>query len=201
MRLLFEISNLRTATPATVSRAGILYINPDDLGWSPYVSSWVETRKSSAEKALLTVLLDKYVQPCLDLLRNKVKKITAIPECAHIQMLCFLLESLLTPQNVPAECPKDWYEIYFAFAAVWAFGSAMFQDQLIDWRNEFSKWFTGEYKNIKFPPQDTVFDYYIDPETKAFVPWSERVKPFEFDPDIPLSVSLIPLTKLLILGL
>lgn len=38
MRLLFEISNLRTATPATVSRAGILYINPQDLGWNPYVS-------------------------------------------------------------------------------------------------------------------------------------------------------------------
>lgn len=35
MRLLFEISHLRTATPATVSRAGILYINPADLGWSP----------------------------------------------------------------------------------------------------------------------------------------------------------------------
>lgn len=35
MRLLFEISNLKTATPATVSRAGILYINPQDLGWNP----------------------------------------------------------------------------------------------------------------------------------------------------------------------
>lgn len=35
MRLIFEISHLRTATPATVSRAGILYINPADLGWSP----------------------------------------------------------------------------------------------------------------------------------------------------------------------
>lgn len=35
MRLLFEISSLKTATPATVSRAGILYINPQDLGWNP----------------------------------------------------------------------------------------------------------------------------------------------------------------------
>ena len=35
MRLLFEISHLKTATPATVSRAGILYINPQDLGWNP----------------------------------------------------------------------------------------------------------------------------------------------------------------------
>lgn len=35
MRLLFEIGGLKTATPATVSRAGILYINPQDLGWNP----------------------------------------------------------------------------------------------------------------------------------------------------------------------
>lgn len=35
MRLLFEIGHLKYATPATVSRAGILYINPQDLGWYP----------------------------------------------------------------------------------------------------------------------------------------------------------------------
>lgn len=38
MRLVFEVSNLSTATPATVSRAGILYINAQDLGWNPYIS-------------------------------------------------------------------------------------------------------------------------------------------------------------------
>lgn len=36
MRLLFEISHLKAATPATVSRAGILFVNPQDLGWSSY---------------------------------------------------------------------------------------------------------------------------------------------------------------------
>lgn len=35
MRLLFEVSNLKTATPATVSRAGIIYLNQQDLGWNP----------------------------------------------------------------------------------------------------------------------------------------------------------------------
>ena len=46
MRLLFEISHLRTATPATVSRAGILYVNSRDLGWMPQVVSWIDTRES-----------------------------------------------------------------------------------------------------------------------------------------------------------
>ena len=36
-----KVSNLRAATPATVSRAGILYINPGDLGWQAFVTSWI----------------------------------------------------------------------------------------------------------------------------------------------------------------
>ena len=44
-----QISNLRTATPATVSRAGILYINPGDLGWNPFVTSWIETRENQVK--------------------------------------------------------------------------------------------------------------------------------------------------------
>lgn len=37
MRLLFEISNLKNATPATVSRAGVLFINDTDIGYMPYI--------------------------------------------------------------------------------------------------------------------------------------------------------------------
>ena len=36
MRMVFEISHLRNATPATVSRAGIIYMNETDVGWGPF---------------------------------------------------------------------------------------------------------------------------------------------------------------------
>lgn len=130
MRLIFEISNLRSATPATVSRAGILYINPTDLGWNPYVASWIDTRESSAEKAALVVMFEKYVPICIEALKTKFKIITPIPEITHIQMLCTLLECLLTPTNCPSDTTKDVYETYFVFACLWAFGSATFQDQV-----------------------------------------------------------------------
>ena len=42
MRLLFEVSNLKNASPATVSRGGVLFINDIDIGWSPFVNSWLE---------------------------------------------------------------------------------------------------------------------------------------------------------------
>lgn len=42
MRLLFEVSNLKNATPATVSRAGVLFINETDIGWLPYMNQWLD---------------------------------------------------------------------------------------------------------------------------------------------------------------
>ncbi|XP_014225178.1 dynein beta chain, ciliary [Trichogramma pretiosum] len=191
MRLVFEISNLRTATPATVSRAGILYINPQDLGWNPYVTSWIETRSSPSEKSNLVILFDRYIPICLETVKVRFKKITPIANMAHIEMLCHLLTCLLTPELTMNEFSKDHYEIYFVFAAVWAFGSAMFQDQTIDHRVEFSKWWCNEFKQIKFPAQGTVFDYYIDPETKNFLPWTERLPKFELDADLPLQAVLV----------
>ncbi|AWP17229.1 putative dynein heavy chain 9 axonemal [Scophthalmus maximus] len=195
MRLVFEISHLRTATPATVSRAGILYINPADLGWNPPVLSWIDKREVQSEKANLALLFDKYLPPCLDVLRSRFKKIIPIPEQSMVQMLCYLLECLLTPENTPPDCAKELYELYFVFAAVWAFGGAMFQDQLVDYRVEFSKWWVTEFKNIKFPVHGTVFDYYIDPETHKFEPWSKMVPKFVMNADTPLQACLVHTTE------
>ena len=60
--------------------------------------------------------------------------------------------------------------------------------QLVDYRVEFSKWWSTEFKTIKFPSAGTIFDYFIDPETKKFMPWSEKVPKFQLDPEIPLQV-------------
>ncbi|NWU53608.1 DYH17 protein, partial [Dromas ardeola] len=191
MRLLFEISHLRTATPATVSRAGILYINATDLGWNPVVTSWIEKRTVQSEKANLMILFDKYLPVCLEKLKSGFKKITPIPEITVIQMVLFLLECLLTPQTTPPDSPRELYELYFVFACAWAFGGAMFQDQLMDYRVEFSKWWVNEFKTVKFPSQGTIFDYYIDPETKKFMLWTEKVPKFELDPEVPLQASMV----------
>ena len=51
MRLIFEIRDLRFATPATVSRAGILFIS-DTAGsqWKSYVKSWLQQQTYDAER-------------------------------------------------------------------------------------------------------------------------------------------------------
>ena len=64
--LLFEVEDLSVASPATVSRAGMVYVDSSDLPWSAYVDSWlakksehpplVEALKALVEKVGAKVL-------------------------------------------------------------------------------------------------------------------------------------------------
>ena len=190
MKLLFEVYSLKEATPATVSRAGILYINANDLGWNPFVLSWIETRKSTHEKSILSILFYKYVPLLHDQIRQKCQSVTPISGIAHIQLLCSLLDALIIPSNIPAESSQEQYEIYFAFAAIWAYGSAMYNDGQVDFRAEFSKHFKKHFDNLTFPT-GSVFDVWVDPVSTEFVSWNDRVPKFELDPEVPLQACLV----------
>ena len=41
---MFEVEDLSQASPATVSRAGMIFLTLEDLGWWPYAESWIERR-------------------------------------------------------------------------------------------------------------------------------------------------------------
>eukprot|EP00102_Acyrthosiphon_pisum_P022411 XP_016659621.1 PREDICTED: dynein beta chain, ciliary-like [Acyrthosiphon pisum] len=186
MRLPFDIPNLRSTTPGSVFQAGVLYLNHTDHGWNPYVTSWIGTSDNATEKAALLVLLNKYVPICLEVLKTKFKIVTPIPEIMHKQMLCTLLDCLSSPINCPPEIARDVFGTYFVFACLWVFGSAIFPDQLIDWRVEFSKWWLSGFKTITISSSGSVLNYFIDPEPKQFIPWSNRVSYFELVPDTRL---------------
>ena len=89
---------------------------------------------------------------------------------------------------------QELYEFYFVFACIWAFGSSLYHDGTIDHRAEFSKWFGSEFKNVTFPNNGNVFDFYVDNtviDKQSMMPWVNRVPKFELDPDVPLQAVLV----------
>lgn len=190
MRLIFEISHLKYATPATVSRAGIIYIGERDIGWNPYVTSWIDKRPQ-AERAQLVILFDRYVPDTLKFLADECKTIIPISDFNMVCNLCCLLDGLLTPENVGNSSEKDIFEQYFTFAVIWALGGALATNR--EYKKHFDKWFKKQFKKThKFPEADTVFDYYLNPVSKKFEKWSDLVKEYVHSEDRDLPSIMVP---------
>ena len=82
---MFEPENLANASPATVSRAGIIYVSDTELGWEPVVKSWLQ-RRDPTEAALMQPLFDKYVNKMLDAIRLHLRPAMyneQVCVCAH----------------------------------------------------------------------------------------------------------------------
>ena len=190
MKLIFEVESLKEATPATVSRAGILYINTSDLNLETIVTSWIEKRENQQEKAQMTILFEKF-GPIF--LKKRWGTITPVPSISKVQQLCILLDALFVPSNFPADSPPEQFENFFVFAIIWAFGSALLVDGQSDFRQEFSNFFKKQFDHIaeKIGKKTTVFDVWVDPSTGQFVPWDMKIPKFELDTEVPLKTCLV----------
>ena len=63
VKLIFEVADLQYASPATVSRCGMVYVDPKNLGYFPYYYRWVKLRCGNDDKLaeLLFILYEKYI--------------------------------------------------------------------------------------------------------------------------------------------
>ncbi|XP_045920170.1 dynein axonemal heavy chain 2 isoform X2 [Micropterus dolomieu] len=205
--LLFEVENLAMASPATVSRCGMVYNDYIDLGWKPYVQSWLDKRPK-AEMDHLKRLFEKYIESTLKFKKNNCKELIPITELNGVTSLCCLYDSLATSGNgVNTEDTDNLgriVELWFIFSLIWSLCASVDEDGRKRMDN-----FLREMEG-SFPIKDTVYEYYVDTKNKTWVSFEDKLpKGWCYNASAPFYKIMVPtvdtvrynfLVKALVLG-
>ncbi len=100
MRMIFEIRDLRFASPATVSRAGILFISADKgTQWRSLVESWIKKLEVPEEaREVFRTLFVKYCADTLLFVKKECKPLVRLEDMNLVTSLLRMLDCLLTEE-------------------------------------------------------------------------------------------------------
>ncbi|XP_063098618.1 dynein axonemal heavy chain 2 isoform X3 [Cavia porcellus] len=188
--LLFEVENLAMASPATVSRCGMVYTDYVDLGWRPYVQSWLEKRPKS-EVEPLQRMFDKLISKILTFKKDNCTELVPVPEYSCIISLCKLYSALATPENGVNPADSESYsatvEMIFVFSMIWSVCASVDEDgrKKID---SYLREIEGS-----FPNKDTVYEYFVDPKMRSWTSFEETLpKSWRYTPNTPFYKIMVP---------
>ncbi|XP_048885226.1 dynein axonemal heavy chain 2 [Brienomyrus brachyistius] len=188
--LLFEVEDLVAASPATVSRCGMVYNDYTALGWKPFVQSWLQKR-SKVEVDHLQPLFDKYLEKTMEFKRTHCKELVAITELNGVSSLCRLYHTLATPENGVNPSDSVSYsrmvELWFTFSLIWSVCASVNEDG----RKKIDN-FLREMEGT-FPNKDTVYEYYVDTKNKSWALFEDRLpKGWCYASNIPFYKIMVP---------
>ena len=140
--LLFEPMDLEQASPATVSRCGMIYMEPSSLGWRPLVKSWMNTLPQTLNdqyKKILNDMFERFVDPCLQMLRKGgLKELVGTSDSNLVKSLMNLLDCQFDKFQDAKKFgyfdPKEvgnWLEGMFIFALIWSLGGNLNADSRV----------------------------------------------------------------------
>ncbi|KAH8058729.1 hypothetical protein JL722_5961 [Aureococcus anophagefferens] len=140
MRMIFEIRDLKHATPATVSRAGILYISTNEGSqWRSLIAAWIKQRPESEEcKEWLREICAEYVGESLDWMKLNIKTVLPLEDMNLVQSLLYMLALLLKPDNTGTrEALEIWKNVKFPTRGA---SNSVFDYYLEPKSNQFEQW-------------------------------------------------------------
>ncbi|XP_044307141.1 dynein axonemal heavy chain 12 [Varanus komodoensis] len=211
MSLIFEAMDLSQASPATVSRCGMIYLEPLQLGWMPLVTSWLNTLPEPLDQKeyqdLFQDLFNWFIPPALRLRRKKCKELVPTSNSNNIVSLTRLLEILLcdTVQKDPSNKNiNKWIMGCFAFSLVWSIGGTCDSDGRVLFDSFMRDIVTGKLDEHPVPAsvgkwdhpfeeKGLVYDYMFELKGKGrWAHWNEAIKTANFDKTVKIQDIIVP---------
>jgi dynein heavy chain len=190
MKMIFEIRDLNNATPATATRAGIVCMSDvEGVQWRCYVVSWIKKlEQPDAVKEGLQKMFDKYGGDTYFWMLKFAKVLVPMYDICSTMACCSMLEHLLNPAVNPQA--TEALEYWFVFCWTAAVGFCLCEVDGVDYRKNFSNWWKGEMKTIKYLSKGTIFDYYV--KQYQLEEWTTAVETLEYSSDTPMGEITVP---------
>lgn len=128
---MFEVEDLSQASPATVSRCGMVFLETKQLGWFALVKTFILnlTDKLEKYKPVLQDKLKYIINGCLAWTRKYGKFLVHQSEMTFVNTLLRILETYLKGYgSEEAKIPKEIEDIIsnlVVFCTIWSIGIAL----------------------------------------------------------------------------
>ncbi|XP_045464260.1 dynein axonemal heavy chain 5 [Harmonia axyridis] len=222
-KIIFEPHNIDNASPATVSRNGMVYMSSSGLTWKPVVKAWLKTR-SAKEQEIFQHLFWETIAPLYNYGNQNLNLVLDVLPCNITLQMLKLLEGLVPPQiekkdeetdksdqldldddileeqEKPEETklltPEHLAKI-FVFALTWGIGAYLENDD----RAKFDAFVKENLTVLNLPKNTeknkdcTLFDYMVNDDGN-WVLWSSLVTNYSY-PELSTpeyATILIPIT-------
>uniref|UniRef100_A0A1B0AXU3 AAA+ ATPase domain-containing protein n=1 Tax=Glossina palpalis gambiensis TaxID=67801 RepID=A0A1B0AXU3_9MUSC len=207
MSMIFEVMDLAQASPATVSRCGMIYMEPATLGWRSFADCWLkkcDTRWADEEGcAYVITLLSWLLEPCQEFVRKSCRQFIKPGEfnCLTTTFDLFDMCMFEAIEENPEDYQKNlqtYFQAATLFSLIWGVAGILDTGSRDKFDAFLRKIWTDEDNipeelgkiELPIPLEGILADYvYVFKQRGAWRSWNELAKRMDVE-DTPLGVQV-----------
>ncbi|XP_047354238.1 dynein axonemal heavy chain 5 isoform X2 [Vespa velutina] len=178
-KIIFEPQDIDNASPATVSRNGMVYMSSSGLDWNPVVTAWLKRRSPLEREILEQCFTDSFIQVYSWSTQTLLLAINVL-QSNIVQQMLSILEGLIPPEILAEDGEDDDNERdryqpitsehlkrLYIFALIWGMGALLETADRLKYdvylKENFKSW---DLPNSANCPDAKVFDFFVTEKGK-----------------------------------
>ena len=213
MNMIFEVADLAVASPATVSRCGMIYVEAVNVGFKAHYQSWMQLLPEyvgADDRKRISQLFDWLVVPGTNYVAKKLTQVCPTSSTNLLVSLLHLFDACLQDtlfgkehyEGLPDKSRQTIIDAQFMFSVTWSLGALLDPAgrKLFDFFiRKMSEGVSLEEANDlpfrmahSYPKDGTVYDFMFDPKKMSWVPWMDTIPNFTLASDANAQAMIIP---------